>query len=200
MSKRVVHMYEWDGGTEADQDPPEDVLCGTEGNMSDDQLTSHWRYVTCKRCLKVREKQLAWRAAEEREQKVKLFDEAQAITNELGYRNISTAIKALREECTHQKAEIRRLQETAGDAERLAALLRVQLTELKSVARAVLEARDEDDEPIGHPGHCHAVRGVWDSTGKPCSDCRAYEQLDSLTAEDVPPLAVQAQISGRALP
>ncbi|AHC85708.1 MULTISPECIES: hypothetical protein [Pseudomonas] len=95
MSKRAVHMYEWDGGTEADQDPPEDVLCGTEGEMEDEQLASDWRHVTCKRCLKIREKQLGRRAAEERDQKVKLFDEAQAITIGLGHRNISTAIKAL---------------------------------------------------------------------------------------------------------
>lgn len=95
MSKRAVHMYEWDGGTEADQDPPEDVLCGTEGEMQDEQLASDWRHVTCKRCLKLRAKQLARWAAEERDQKLKLFDEAQAITIELGHRNISTAIKAL---------------------------------------------------------------------------------------------------------
>lgn len=91
-------MYEWDGGTEADQDPPEDVLCGTEGEMQDEQLASDWRQVTCKRCLKMREKQLARWAEEERDQKVKLFDEAQAITIELGYRNVATAIKALRKD------------------------------------------------------------------------------------------------------
>jgi len=91
-------MYEWDGGTEADQDPPEDVLCGTEGEMQDEQLASDWRQVTCKRCLKTREKQLARWAEEERDQKVKLFDEAQAITIELGYRNVATAIKALRKD------------------------------------------------------------------------------------------------------
>lgn len=96
MSKRAVHMYEWDGGTEADQDPPEDVLCGTDGEMEDEQLTSNWGNVTCKRCLKIREKQLARWAAEDRDKKVALFDEAQAITRELGYRNIATAIKALR--------------------------------------------------------------------------------------------------------
>lgn len=95
MSKRAVHMYEWDGGTEADQDPPEDVLCGTDGVMEDEQLASDWRHVTCKRCLKIRAKQLARWAAEERDQKVALFDEAQAITIGLGHRNISTAIKAL---------------------------------------------------------------------------------------------------------
>ncbi len=110
MSRRAVHMYEWDGGTEADQDPPEDVLCGTEGDMSDDQLTSDWCYVTCKRCLKFREKQLAWRAAEEREQKVKLFDEAQAITIELGHANVSTALKALIRENKSLRTDAERYQ------------------------------------------------------------------------------------------
>ena len=96
MSKRAVHMYEWDGGTEADQDPPEDVLCGTDGEMEDEQLTSSWGSVTCKRCLKIREKQLARWAAEDRDNKARLFDEAQTITRGLGYLNIATAIKALR--------------------------------------------------------------------------------------------------------
>jgi hypothetical protein len=58
-------MYEWDGGTEADQDPPEDVLCCTDGEMEDEQLTSNWGNVTCKRCLKIREKQLARWTAED---------------------------------------------------------------------------------------------------------------------------------------
>ena len=111
MSRRAVHMYEWDGGTEADPDPPEDVLCGTDGEMEDEQLTSDWRHVTCKRCLKIREKQLARRAAEERDQKVKLFDEAQTITIELGHRYISTAIKALIRERDQLIAENKLLRE-----------------------------------------------------------------------------------------
>lgn len=111
MSKRAVHMYEWDGGTEADQDPPEDVLCGTQGEMEDEQLASDWRHVTCKRCLKIREKQLARWAAEERDQKVKLFDEAQAITVGLGHRNISTAIKALIKERDQLIADNNQLRE-----------------------------------------------------------------------------------------
>ncbi|MBA1200515.1 hypothetical protein G7009_01695 [Pseudomonas capeferrum] len=111
MSRLAVHMYEWDGGTEADQDPPEDVHCGTDGVMDDDQLTNDWRYVTCKRCLKIREKELARRAAEERDQKVALFDEAQAITIKLGHPNISTAIKTLIRERDQLKAENNRLRE-----------------------------------------------------------------------------------------
>ncbi|UST78058.1 hypothetical protein [Pseudomonas siliginis] len=105
MSKRAIHLYPWDGGTEADQDPPERVYCGTEGVMTDDQLTNDWRYVTCKRCLKIHEKELAARVADDRDQKVKLFDEAQAITITLGHRNISTALKALIGERDQLKAE-----------------------------------------------------------------------------------------------
>jgi hypothetical protein len=87
------------------------VYCGTEGEMTDDQLTNDWRYVTCKRCLKIHEKELAARAADERDQKVKLFDEAQAITITLGHRNISTAIKALIRERDQLKAELANLRE-----------------------------------------------------------------------------------------
>jgi hypothetical protein len=95
MSKRAIHLYEWDGGTEADQDPPEHVYCGTDGDMADEQLTNDWQYVTCKRCLKIHEKELAARAADDRDRKVKLFDEAQAITVDVGHLNVSTAVKAL---------------------------------------------------------------------------------------------------------
>ena len=110
MSGRAVHLYPWDGGTEADQDPPEHVYCGTDGDMADEQLTNDWRYVTCKRCLKIHEKELAARAADDRDQKVKLFDEAQAITITLGHRNISTAIRALvreRDELRHERDRLR---------------------------------------------------------------------------------------------
>ena len=111
MSKRAIHLYPWDGGTEADQDPPEHVYCGTDGVMTDDQLTNDWRYVTCKRCLKIHEKEQAARAADDREHKVKLFDEAQAITITLGHRNIATAIKALIRERDQLKAERDKLRE-----------------------------------------------------------------------------------------
>jgi len=111
MSKRAVHLYPWDGGTEADQDPPEHVYCGTDGDMADEQLTNDWRYVTCKRCLNIRKKELAARATDDRDQKVKLFDEAQAITIKLGHPNISTAIKALIIERDQLRAERDRLRE-----------------------------------------------------------------------------------------
>lgn len=111
MSRRAVHLYPWDGGTEADQDPPEHVYCGTEGDATDEQLTNDWRYVTCKRCLRIRGKELAARAAEDRDQKVKLFEEAQAITRGLGHMNIATAIKALIRERDQLKAERDNLRE-----------------------------------------------------------------------------------------
>jgi hypothetical protein len=110
MSGRAVHLYPWDGGTEEDQDPPDHVYCGTDGDMADEQLTNDWRYVTCKRCLKIHEKELAARAADDRDQKVKMFDEAQAITITLGHRNISTAIRALvreRDELRHERDRLR---------------------------------------------------------------------------------------------
>lgn len=111
MSKRAIHLYPWDGGTEADQDPPEHVYCGTEGSMEDEQLTNDWRYVTCKRCLKVRAKELSTRAAEDLDRKVRLFDEAQAITITLGHANISTAIKCLIRERDQLRAERDNLRE-----------------------------------------------------------------------------------------
>lgn len=111
MSKRAIHMYPWDGGTEADQDPPEQVWCGTEGAMENEQLTGNWRHVTCKRCLKIRAKEIAARALEERDQKVRLFDEAQAITLKLGHANISTALKRLIRERDELKAERDNLRE-----------------------------------------------------------------------------------------
>lgn len=111
MSRRAIHLYPWDGGTEADQDPPEHVYCGTDGAMEDEQLTNDWRYVTCKRCLRFRKKELARLEAEDRDQKVKLFDEAQALTIHLGHRNISTAIKCLIRDLGQVRAERDRLRD-----------------------------------------------------------------------------------------
>lgn len=111
MSRRAIHLYPWDGGTEADQDPPEHVYCGTDGAMEDEQLTNDWRYVTCKRCLRVRKKELARLETEDRDQKVKLFDEAQALTIPLGHRNISTAIKCLIRDLSQVRAERDRLRD-----------------------------------------------------------------------------------------
>lgn len=51
MSKKKVHYDDFDGGTEADQDHPEGLYCGTE---SGDPLMSTYREdVTCKQCLKM---------------------------------------------------------------------------------------------------------------------------------------------------
>jgi hypothetical protein len=51
MSKLKLHYDDWDGGTEADQDMPEQLMCGTE--VGDAQLTQYKDQVTCKRCLKI---------------------------------------------------------------------------------------------------------------------------------------------------
>jgi hypothetical protein len=51
MSKKKVHYDDFDGGTEADQDHPDHLYCGTE---SSDPLISTYRDdVTCKHCLKI---------------------------------------------------------------------------------------------------------------------------------------------------
>jgi hypothetical protein len=51
MSKPKVHYDDWCGGTEADTDPPDMLLCGTES--SDPQMSQLKGQVTCKRCLKI---------------------------------------------------------------------------------------------------------------------------------------------------
>ena len=92
MTKRAVHLYPWDGGTEADSDMPDHVYCGTEGGLTDDQLTNDWRHVTCKRCLKIREKEKARIAAEDQKYKAELYDEVWALAKSLGYFNVTTAL------------------------------------------------------------------------------------------------------------
>lgn len=51
MSKPKLHYDDWDGGTEADSDPPDTLLCGTESG--DPQMTQYRDQVTCKRCLNI---------------------------------------------------------------------------------------------------------------------------------------------------
>lgn len=51
MSKLKLHYDDWDGGTEADTDPPDTLMCGTESG--DPQLTHSKEQVTCKRCVKI---------------------------------------------------------------------------------------------------------------------------------------------------
>lgn len=79
-------------------------------------------------------------------------------------------------------------EQQGGAPESIAAIkvLQTQLTKIKAVARNVLAARDADDAPHGHPGHQHAERGRWDSTGAPCQECAAYDQLASLSASTEP--------------
>jgi hypothetical protein len=51
MSKLKLHYDDFDGGTEADTDHPDTLICGTE--VGDAQLTQYKDQVTCKRCLKI---------------------------------------------------------------------------------------------------------------------------------------------------
>lgn len=51
MSKQKLHYDDWDGGTEADQDMPDQLFCGTE--CGDPQFAQRKVDVTCKRCLKI---------------------------------------------------------------------------------------------------------------------------------------------------
>ncbi len=85
-------------------------------------------------------------------------------------------IERLSEENLHH----RNLQIEADD---LIKSLREQLSEIQQAARAVFSARDADDCPHGHPGHCHQVRGQWDSSGAPCQDCAAYDRLEALVEQ-----------------
>lgn len=72
------------------------------------------------------------------------------------------------------------------EADDLIESLRKQLSEIQQAAGAVLAARDPDDYPHGHPGHCHDVHGQWDSTGAPCLDCAAYDRLEALAGSAKP--------------
>jgi len=51
MSKCAIHYDDWDGGTEADTDHPDTLMCGTESG--DPEMTHSHDQVTCKRCLKI---------------------------------------------------------------------------------------------------------------------------------------------------
>ena len=66
------------------------------------------------------------------------------------------------------------------EADDLIKSLRAQLSEIQQAARAVFSARDADEFPYGHPGHQHAERGRWDSTGAKCRDCATYDRLEEL--------------------
>jgi len=51
MSNLKLHYDDWDGGTEADTDPPDQLMCGTE--CGDPQMTQDRDKVTCKRCINI---------------------------------------------------------------------------------------------------------------------------------------------------
>jgi len=92
MSKPVVHLYEWDGGTEADSDMPDTLICGTDG--ADLQLTPYSDHVTCKRCLKVMADDAARIAAEDMAMKAARYDELSVLARSKGYGCIWDAIDA----------------------------------------------------------------------------------------------------------
>lgn len=51
MSRKKVHYDDWTGGTEADQDHPEQLFCGTECGEPD--MDGDRNKVTCKRCINI---------------------------------------------------------------------------------------------------------------------------------------------------
>lgn len=53
MSKRKVHFDHWNGGTEADTDPPTETFCGLD--VADPLTANRVQAVTCKYCLKLLE-------------------------------------------------------------------------------------------------------------------------------------------------
>lgn len=52
MSKQVTHWETWDGGTESDCDPPDQLFCLTPVAVRDPLTAYNIQYVTCKRCLR----------------------------------------------------------------------------------------------------------------------------------------------------
>lgn len=53
MAKRKVHYENWNGGTEADTDPPSETFCGLD--VTDPLTATRTQAVTCKYCLKLLE-------------------------------------------------------------------------------------------------------------------------------------------------
>lgn len=60
MSKLKIHYDDWGGGTERDQDHPEELFCGTE--CGDPDMSGDRNQVTCKRCIKIMEF-FGWRSS-----------------------------------------------------------------------------------------------------------------------------------------
>lgn len=95
MAKRAIHYDDYDGGTEAGHDEPEQTFCGTEGEFEEHHFTRHRDQVTCKRCLKIFSAQDTERAAEQIRYKAELYDEVWAQAKALGFMNVATALDVL---------------------------------------------------------------------------------------------------------
>lgn len=95
MAKRAIHYDDWDGGTEAGEDHPEQLFCGTLGEFEEEHFTPYRDQVTCKRCLKIFANRAAERAAEDIKYKAELYDEVWARAKAMGFMNVTTALDKL---------------------------------------------------------------------------------------------------------
>ncbi|MCO7516450.1 hypothetical protein NJF44_15535 [Pseudomonas guariconensis] len=121
-----------------------------------------------------------WRHREKKPGRVWNFTEYREVAEKairLGHEVQGFADPCELERLSEANLHYRNLQIEADD---LIKSLREQISEIKQAARAVFSARDADDCPHGHPGHCHEVPGQWDSSGAPCQDCAAYDRLEAL--------------------
>lgn len=98
MSKRAIHYDDWDGGTEADQDHPETLFCGTD--IGDPEMSPHKDQVTCKRCLKILAAAKAERALEDQKYKADLYDEVWQKARDMGFANVTMALAKLADQLT----------------------------------------------------------------------------------------------------
>ncbi|MCK2122160.1 hypothetical protein [Pseudomonas sp. PNPG3] len=93
MGKRAIHYDGYDGGTEAGGDDSDDqLICGTEGEFEQHHFTPHWDLVTCKRCLRIREKADKRHALDLQARKAEEFDELHALAKAIGYASAAAAI------------------------------------------------------------------------------------------------------------
>ncbi|XAZ48377.1 hypothetical protein AAHB44_17935 [Pseudomonas simiae] len=96
MSKRVTHYDDWDGGTEADQDHPDTLFCGTD--VGDPEMTPYKDKITCKRCLKILAAGKAERLLEDQKYKSELYDEVWQKARDMGFANVTMALSKLAEQ------------------------------------------------------------------------------------------------------
>lgn len=73
-------------------DMPDFVLCGTDGELSNEQLSTTEGGVTCKRCLKILASEKAARALEDQKRKAELYDEVWAKAQAMGFMNVTMAL------------------------------------------------------------------------------------------------------------